>query len=576
MPPEPPSPTSPTRPSSDGHRLTDRQIEQLRPHAEEREMAEGDYLFRRGDEGYDFWIVLAGEVEIVDRAEDGEAERVLAVHGARGFLGEMSLLTGQTVYLDARVSRAGRALALSPERLRQVISDEPELSERILNTFLGRRMELLESDVTSLRIVGSRYSPDTARLRELAARNRLPYNWLDLERDREADALLRRFRVEPKDTPLVIWQGTTLLKNPTNSELAEALGLETRKIAGYAYDLLVVGAGPAGLAASMYGASEGLRTVTLESVAPGGQAGTSSRIENYLGFPAGLSGAELASRAELQAEKFGAVLSVPREAVALRCGERPGQLHHVDLDDGTEVTAKSIVLATGVAYRKLDVEGLEALEGCGVYYAATQAEANLCSGQDVVVVGGGNSAGQACLFLAGHTRRVYLVVRGENLEDSMSRYLLERIEGNPHVEVLSGLEVVALEGDDSLRGVTLRGGAGDGGENDGGEKTGAESRDLEAQAIFIFIGAEPCTAWLRDTLVLDREGYVVTGSDLRRSADPTRGWPRSRRSPYLLETSCPGVFAAGDVRSGSVKRVASAVGEGSIAIKFVHEYLARR
>lgn len=564
MAPPPPSPGSSRRPVADGPRLSGEQIERLREHAEEREIAAGDYLFRSGDEAYDFWVILDGEVEIVDCGNEESEESVIAAHGAGGFLGEMNLLTGQDVYLDARVREPGRALSLSPEALREVIAEEPDLSEVILNTFLDRRLRLLDSDVSSLRLVGSRYSPDTARLREFAARNRLPYTWLDLERDREADDLLRRFHVEPRETPLVIWQGTTLLKNPSNSELAEALGLDSEQISSDAYDLLVVGAGPSGLAASVYGASEGLRTVTLEAVAPGGQAGTSSRIENYLGFPAGLSGAELASRAELQAEKFGALLSSPREALALSCGTGYGHVHLVELDDDSEVMARSVVLATGVHYRKLNVEGLEEMEGCGVYYAATRSEAKLCSGQDVVVVGGGNSAGQACLFLSQEARRVYLVVRGDDLQEGMSRYLVDRVESNENIEVLCGTEVAKLHGEGTLERVTLI---------QGDDESG--DREVDAQALFIFIGAEPCTDWLRGTLVLDAEGFIVTGRDLHRHSDPAKGWPLRYRQPYLLETSCPGVFAAGDVRSGSVKRVASAVGEGSIAIKFVHEYLSR-
>ncbi|HMB53141.1 MAG TPA: FAD-dependent oxidoreductase [Thermoanaerobaculia bacterium] len=547
--------------------LSDEQIDRLRVHGEEEETSAGDYLFRQGDESYDFYVLLAGEAEIVEEVDedaDGECEeRVLAAHGAGRFLGEMNLLTGQAVYLSARVSEAGAVLRLDREALRQVIADDPELSELILNAFLARRTILLEGNVSGLRLLGSRYSRDTARLREFALRNRLPHTWVDLEDDPEGEALLRGFGLSPCDTPLVVW-GKTVLKNPSNAELAQAVGLDTARISGFLYDLLVVGAGPAGLAAAVYAASEGLRTVALDSVAVGGQAGTSSRIENYLGFPAGLSGAELASRAAVQAEKFGALLSVPRTAVALSCeaigdgGLTPGCIHVVELDDGSTVEARAVVVATGARYRRLEVDRREEMEGTSIFYAATEMEGEVCRDCDAVVVGGGNSAGQACLFLAERASRVYLVVRGDDLGESMSRYLVERIESSERIEVLVRTEVRELLGDGVVEAVVVEDGE------------SGERRELACKGLFTFIGAEPHTEWLQGTLALDGEGFVKTGPQLGNGH-----WQRGDRAPHLLETSLPGVFAAGDVRSGAVKRVASAVGEGSIAVKFVHEYLAR-
>jgi thioredoxin reductase (NADPH) len=405
--------------------------------------------------------------------------------------------------------------------------------------------------------VGSRYSPDTRRLREFAARNRLPHRWIDLEEDREAEALLRELGISPQETPVVIWS-EHVLRNPSNAELARAIGLPAPGPAETACDLVIVGAGPAGLTAAVYGASEGLAAVALDAVATGGQAGTSSRIENYPGFPSGISGSELAERTVIQAEKFGARLSVPAEAIALE--QRDGH-HLIRLDDGGSVAGRTVLVATGARYRKLPVPRLEEFEGVSVHYAATLVEAQLCRNDPVAVVGGGNSAGQATVFLIRHAARVRLLIREDDLGKSMSRYLADRIERSPAVEILRYTEVRELVGDQGvLEAVVVE------------DDRAGERRTIQARALFVFIGAEPYARWLGGQLALDNRGFILTGPDAIRAAAHGPGQD-AHRQPFLLETSRPGVFAAGDVRSGSIKRVASAVGEAAMAVRLVHEYL---
>jgi thioredoxin reductase (NADPH) len=536
--------------------LADDYIEFLRRYGVVRKIEPGQILYREGDRSYDFIVILEGEVEIVDNFE-GEA-RTIVTHGARRFLGELNMLTGQAVYLTAIVRRDGEVLAIPPENLKKVITEEPTLSDIILEAFLARRSVLMTAG-TGLRIVGSRQSKDTLRLTEFATRNRLPHVWIDLEEDEGALALLERFEVKPEETPVAIWQGKKVLKNPTNAEVARAIGLNVDTSRKEAYDLIVVGAGPAGLAASVYGASEGLSTISLEAVALGGQAGTSSRIENYLGFPAGLSGLELASRAMVQADKFGARTAVPQEAVDLR---REDGCYKVALSEGGEVIGRGVIVATGARYRRLNVPRLEEFESVSVHYAATEVEAQMCQGAEVAVVGGGNSAGQATVFLAGRVSRVYLLIRSNSLGKSMSAYLADRIEGTENIEVITNTEAREFLGDSILEGVVVE-----------DNRTG-ERRTLEARALFAFIGAEANTDWLKDILKLDDRGFILTGMDLDRSTLEQMVWQEHSRDPYLLEASLPGIFAVGDVRSGSVKRMASAVGEGSMAVRFVHQYLA--
>src|SRR5215211_4572286 len=536
--------------------LTEDQIEFLRRYGKTRNTEAGQFLFRAGDTSCDFMVILEGEVEIVDDFA-GEA-RSLGVLQAGRFVGEMTMLTGQAIYVSAMVRKGGKVLAIPPARLKEVVTEEPALSDILLMAFLARRSYAMRVGV-GLRIVGSRHSSDATRLREFAARNRLPLGWIDLEEDPKAEALLARFGTKPSETPVTIWQGEEVLKNPTNAELARSIGLRVEAPRERTYDLVVVGTGPAGLGASVYGASEGLSTLVLESIALGGQAGTSSRIENCLGFPAGLSGFELASRALVQADKFGARTAVPQEAVGLK---RTDGYYLIGLSEGGEVAARGVIAATGARYRRQEVHGLGRFEGESVHYAATEAEAQRCEGEEVAVVGGGNSAGQAALFLAGRTRRVYLLIRGDDLGKGMSRYLVDRVMDAENVELLANTEVGELMGEDRLEGVVVE-------DNRSGVR-----RTLGARALFVFIGADANTGWLRGAVELDERGFVLTGRELDGSALDEDTWRERPREPFLLETSLPGVFAAGDVRSGSIKRCASAVGEGAMAVKLVHQYLA--
>ena len=536
--------------------LREDQIEILERYGQTSKTQVGDILFRAGDTSNDFIVVLEGEVQVVDDFA-GEA-RTIGTFLAGRFLGELNMLTGQAMYLTAVVSEAGEVLTVPRERLKEVVTEEPNLSDVILKAFLARRSYMMRTGL-GLRIIGSRHSGDAARLREIAARNRVPHVWIELEENPEAEVLLERFGAKPSETPVTVWQGQDVLKNPTNLEFARTTGLEVDAPLERTYDLVVVGAGPAGLGASVYGASEGLSTLALESVALGGQAGTSSRIENYPGFPAGLSGFELASRVLVQADKFGARTAVPREAVGLR---RENGHYFIQLSEGGEVAARSVIVATGARYRRLGVPRLGRFEGVSVHYAATEAEAQRCEGEEVAVVGGGNSAGQAAMFLAGRTRRVYLLIRGSDLGKSMSKYLVDRVTAAENVELLTSTEVRDFMGEDRLEGTVVE-------DNRSGIR-----RNLGVRALFAFIGADANTSWLEGAVDLDERGFVLTGKALDGPALDEDAWRERSREPFLQETSLPGVFAAGDVRSGSIKRCTSAVGEGAMAVTLVHQYLA--
>jgi thioredoxin reductase (NADPH) len=513
--------------------------------------AAGQRLIESGELGFKFFVVKSGEIEILD--ESGDAPRTITVLRAGEFTGDVAHLTGRAAVFSAVARVDCEAYEVSAEALRRILSKHPDLGELILRAFIARRQLLNESaEVTGLRVIGSRYSHDTFRIRDFLSRNRAQFAWLDLETDPHVTELLSRFGVAPADTPVVVFGHTLLLRNPSNRELAEAIGLR-RPLDQAVYDLAVVGAGPAGLAAAVYGASEGLSTVALERTAPGGQAGRTTRIENYLGFPTGVSGGELAERAVLQANKFGARLLVTTLVTGLTFDNVYKVLH---LDGGETITAKCLLIATGADYRLLGVEGCERFEGSGLYYAATSNEIDVCRDASVIVVGGGNSAGQAAVFLAAHARTVLLVIRGDSLYKDMSAYLALRIEAARNIEVLLHTEVRTMSGDDHLSSVELV-----------ESQTGAR-RTIECPALFSFIGAVPRSEWLPPEIERDAKAFVRTGPALAQSPH----WTISR-PPFLLEASRPGVFVAGDVRSGSVKRVASAVGEGSMAVQYVHEYL---
>jgi thioredoxin reductase (NADPH) len=534
-------------------RLTIEQRARLRAVGEVRAVESGEVLFAEGEAGYDFFVVESGAVAIVQGY--GCENRVIAVHGPHRFLGEINLLTGSPPYLTAVVRDAGEVLRVAARRLRELVAEDEELSNLILRAFMSRRSILIDLGA-GVKVVGSRFSHDSRRVREFLARNRMPYQWMDVEEDEEAEALLCALGVAAADTPVVI-SGRGVSRNPSNAAVAALLGLGSRGAPPAMCDVVVVGAGPAGLAAAVYGASEGLDTQVIDAVAFGGQASTSARIENYLGFPTGISGSELAERATLQARRFGARMAVPAEAVGLR---RDNGHYAIELADGSLVNSRAVIVATGAQYRKLELAELEQYEGMGLYYAATQAEAHLCADEPVLIVGGGNSAGQAAMFLSQHASSCRLVIRGGDLGKSMSRYLIDELDRNPRVELLTHTEAAELKGEAALEAVVVR-----------DVRTG-ERRELAAGALFVFIGANPHTDWLHGHVAMDEHCFVLTGNDVP-SAELER---HAGERPFLLETSAPGIFAVGDVHSGSVKRVASAVGEGSMAIRLVHQRLAAR
>ncbi len=546
--------------------LTEDQIERFRPYGTEEEVSPGDVLIEQGEQEADFFVVLGGQIEVFRRRSKVQKE-VLGVVG-RGQFGLMDVLDERPAHATAIVREPGRVLRLSPDCLRRVVADTTDLGDLILRTFLTRHTRTLSEERSDeIQIIGSRFREETHRIKGFADRNEIPYAWLDPDRDEGAERTLSRLDVPPEETPIVIVRGEEVLHQPSDAELARAVGIAPPSLPAETVDLVVVGGGPAGLAASVYGASEGLSTICLEAEAVGGRAGTTTKIENYLGFPTGLSGQELARRARLQARKFGARIAVPERAAALH---RADGHYAVDLVEGTRTTegeqllGRSVLIATGADYRRLPLDRLEAFEGSGVYYAARGMQAQICSGKNAVIVGGGNSAGQAALFLSDKADTVHMLLRSGDLTKSMSRYLVDRVRKAEDVTVHLHTEAVELHGDDHLTAVTT--------ENN---QNGTRAR-IETPALFSFIGATPCTEWLQQSdkadapVALSENGFVLTGRAL---PGPTNG--TQERVPHFLETSRPGVFAAGDVRSGSVKRVASAVGEGSMSVKLVHEFLAQ-
>jgi thioredoxin reductase (NADPH) len=536
--------------------LKDAQIARIAAQGHGRSIAQGEVLAEPGAVDVPFFVVKAGQLEAVQRTEDEEI--IIAVHGPGQFTGEINLLTGRPALVELRVSQPGEVVELSRARLLSLIQTDSEISEILMRAFILRRVELMVHGLGNLVLVGSVHCAGTLRVKEFLARNGQPYTYIDLDRDPQVQDLLDRFRVGESDIPFLICSGEHILRSPSNHQIAEWLGFNEAIDETLIRDVVIVGAGPAGLAAAVYGASEGLDVLVIETKAPGGQSGSSSKIENYLGFPTGISGLALAGRAYAQAQKFGAHIIVAQEAVHLHCERRP---YEIAIDNGQKIPAHTVVIATGAEYRKPELQNLPQFEGTGVYYAATYMEAQLCGEDEVIVVGGGNSAGQAAVFLAQSARHVYVMVRSEGLAASMSRYLIRRIEEHPKISLLTHTEISGLKGESHLEGVQWR-----------NNQTG-EVREMPIRHLFLMTGAAPCTHWLDGCLAMDDKGFIRTGADL--SAEDLReaGWPYPR-PPSLLETTLPGVFAVGDVRAGNIKRVASAVGEGSIAISFVHKALS--
>jgi thioredoxin reductase (NADPH) len=536
--------------------MTPEQMARVAAHGRTRRVETGEVLLEAGEISARFFVVKSGQID-VERVSGG-TEEVMAICRAGQFTGELNLLSGRRTLVRLRVSEPGELIELDRSKLMGLVQADSELGEFLMRAFILRRVELIARSIGDLVLVGSSHSAGTLRIREFLSRNGQPYTSVDVERDPGVQELLDRFQVRVDEVPIVICHGQRMLRNPSNQQLADFLGFNEAVDRTQVCDLAIVGAGPAGLAAAVYGASEGLDVLMLETNAPGGQAGTSSRIENYLGFPNGITGQDLALRAYTQASKFGARMLIAKSATRLRCDRKP---YSIELDDGSLVQARSVIIATGAQYRKIDLENLGQFEGAGVYYGATFIEAQLCGGDEIVVVGGGNSAGQAAVFLAQTVKRVHVLIRSGALAESMSRYLIRRIEEHPAIELRTHTEIVELSGSDRLERVSWR------------NNLSGEIEQHAIRHIFLMTGAVPNTGWLDGCLALDDKGFVKTGPDL--SPDDLIGaqWPLAR-SPYFLETSIPLVFAVGDARAGNLRRVAAAVGEGSNAVSFVHRVLS--
>ena len=538
--------------------LTAEQIGRIRPLGHVRQVRTGDILFQPGDTTIPFFVLLSGSMEIIQSALEGE--RMIARHEPGEFTGEMTMISGHRSLVIGRVTETGEFLELSGESLRALVAKDAELSEILMRAFILRRLELIRRGWGNLVVLGSQHSARTLEIREFLSRNAHPYAFVDLDRDKTSQELLDRFAVKPAEIPVVVCNGgQDILRNPSIQKLAGCLGLSVVSGAKNVRDVIIVGAGPAGLAAAVYAASEGLDVLMIDTNSPGGQAASSSKIENYLGFPTGVSGQELAGRAMSQAMKFGAQMLIARSVLGINCDRRP---YLVKLDGEETLATRTIVIAAGAQYNKLSLPNLKQFEGNGVYYGATYMESQLCVGEELAVVGGGNSAGQAATFLAQTATRVHMLVRSSSLAATMSRYLIQRLEESPKVQLHFKTEVTGLKGEDHLERVTWR-----------DRESGVESEHA-IRHLFLMTGASPQTEWLKGCLALDPKGFILTGHDLDaiggRNGNPR--WPL-QRAPEMLETSLPGVFAVGDVRFGNVKRVASAVGEGAISIHFVHRAL---
>jgi thioredoxin reductase (NADPH) len=525
-------------------------------HSQRRSVEQNEIVAELNEHVAKVFVVVNGQLHILQVSSN--QEHVVAICNPGMFTGELNVLSGRRGLVRIRAAKKSELIEIEREALQGLVETDSELSDIFLRAFILRRLELIAREVGDIVLLGSSHSLDTLRIKEFLTRNYQPYSYIDLERDAEVQEMVDRFSLSLDDLPVLICRGTAVLRNPTNEGITDCLGFNEGIDQAHVRDLIIVGAGPAGLAAAVYGASEGLDVLVLESNAPGGQAGASSKIENYLGFPTGISGHELAGRAYTQAQKFGVQMLIAKDAKGLACGRRP---YAVLIGDGESVPARTVVIASGAQYRRLQLENLSKFEGAGVYYGATHLEAQLCGGEEVIVVGGGNSAGQAAVFLAQTTSQVYMLVRSDGLARTMSRYLIRRIEETPNIELHTNTEVVAVEGNEHLERATWR--------NNQTKQT--ESHNIAH--LFSMTGAVPNSAWLGGCVACDKAGFIKTGLDLTTEDLAKAKWPLSR-APYLLETSLPGVFAVGDIRGGNVKRVASAVGEGSIAVSFVHQVLA--
>jgi thioredoxin reductase (NADPH) len=539
-------------------RLSEEHIAQLRRLGEIRPTIAGQVLYSEGDRGHDFFVIMSGRVRVVDH--QAGAEREIASSGPGEFVGDLALLTGEREFTTAEVAEPGSVLAVPPDRLQALISRDQAIGRFILHTALARR-QLATSHGAGLRIIGPRESAETRRIVEFATRNRIPHIWLSSASDPLSQTVLARHHLTWDQTPVVVMRGGEVHSRPSNAELARAAGVGARAMPGMTYDMVIVGAGPAGLAAAVYGASEGLSVALIDALAVGGQIATTSRIENYLGFPVGITGEEFAERAIVQALRFGASIVLPATATGLSSA---GAGHVVHLDTGDGIKARSVVIATGVSYRRLEAAGIDRFAGVCVFYTPLVTHEEVPPGDPVVIAGGGNSAGQAALALDDMGNPVTIVVRGADLTATMSHYLVDRCLTRPGIRVLTRSQIMELAGGERLESVSVE------------DLTTTARESLPASALFVMIGSEPHTQWLTGSVDLDKAGYIVTGPALGPEARRERPWIGLDRDPYLLETSVPGVFAAGDVRSGSVKRVASAVGEGSISVRFVSEHLGRR
>ena len=535
--------------------LTEAQVARIAAHGRSRRVEQGEVLLEAGTANVPLFVVRTARLEAVRKTDDGEM--VISTQAPGQFTGEVNSLSGRRSLVQIRVAQSGEVIEIDRENLLALVQTDFDLGEIMMRAFILRRLEMIAHGFGDVVVVGSTHCAGTLRVREFLTRNGHPYSFLDLDTEEGVQDLLDRFHVRAEDVPVVLWRGGQVLRNPSNEQIADALGFNEAIDSSQVRDVIVIGAGPSGLAAAVYAASEGLDVLVLETSAPGGQAAASSRIENYLGFPTGISGQDLAGRAYTQAQKFGAQVMIAKEAHRLVCERKP---YAIETADGTRIPARTIIIATGATYRTLDIPNIARFEGSGVYYGATFMEAQLCAGEEVVIVGGGNSAGQAAVFLAQTAKRVHVLVRSSGLANTMSRYLIRRIEDHPAIVLRTNTELTELDGNGHLERVCWR-----------DKRTGTEERS-GIRHVFVMTGADPCTDWLHGCITVDAKGFIKTGSDLTAEELTAAGWSMPRQ-PHLLETSLPGVFAVGDVRAGNVKRVASAVGEGSIAVSFVHRVL---